>query len=93
MWHQITWSALADVLQTFMGVLLGSAVVPIALCVTWKKASKMGCIVGAVFGLVCGIIAWLVTTAKLNPGIDVVVCSIPASIYIYRLTTITDFWR
>jgi len=55
-----------------MGVLLGSAVVPIALCVTWKKASKMGCIVGAVFGLVCGIIAWLVTTAKLNPGIDVV---------------------
>ncbi|KIM24913.1 hypothetical protein M408DRAFT_228455 [Serendipita vermifera MAFF 305830] len=59
-------------LYTFMGVLLGSAVVPIALCVTWSKASKVGCIVGAVSGLVAGIIAWLVTTAKLNPTIDVV---------------------
>ncbi|CAG7850309.1 Probable urea active transporter 1 [Serendipita indica DSM 11827] len=59
-------------LYTFMGVLLGSAVVPIALCITWKKASKIGCMVGAVAGLVFGIIAWMVTTAKLNSEINVV---------------------
>ncbi|KAG6847031.1 hypothetical protein H0H93_010527, partial [Arthromyces matolae] len=53
-------------LYTFMGVVLGSAVVPIALCVTWSKASKWGCIVGSVGGFFSGIIAWLVTTACLN---------------------------
>ncbi|CAE6435363.1 unnamed protein product [Rhizoctonia solani] len=53
-------------LYTFMGTLLGSAVVPIALCITWQKASKIGCIVGAIAGLVSGIIAWLVTTSTLN---------------------------
>ncbi|KAG8830533.1 hypothetical protein FRC17_004740 [Serendipita sp. 399] len=59
-------------LYTFMGVLLGSAVVPIALCITWSKASKMGCIVGAVAGLIAGIIAWMVTTSQLNDKINVV---------------------
>ncbi|KAG8750494.1 hypothetical protein FRC12_012866 [Ceratobasidium sp. 428] len=53
-------------LYTFMGTLLGSAVVPIALCITWQKASKIGCMVGAITGLFAGIIAWLVTTSSLN---------------------------
>ncbi|KAJ3487957.1 hypothetical protein NLI96_g3182 [Meripilus lineatus] len=53
-------------LYEFMGVVLGSAVVPIALCVSWKKANKWGCIAGAVSGFCAGIIAWLVTTATLN---------------------------
>ncbi|KAF8505220.1 urea transporter [Gautieria morchelliformis] len=56
-------------LYTFMGVILGSAVVPIALCVTWKKANKWGCIIGAIAGFVLGIMAWLVATATLNGGI------------------------
>jgi hypothetical protein len=58
-------------LYTFMGVLLGSAVVPIALCITWRKANKLGCIAGAVTGLIAGIIAWLVTTSQLNSEINV----------------------
>lgn len=53
-------------LYTFMGVILGSAVCPIALCITWKKASKVGCISGSVIGFSAGIIAWLVTTSALN---------------------------
>ncbi|PCH38961.1 Na+/solute symporter [Wolfiporia cocos MD-104 SS10] len=53
-------------LYDFMGVVLGSAVVPIALCVTWKRANKWGCIGGAVTGFCCGVIAWLVTTSTLN---------------------------
>jgi hypothetical protein len=58
-------------LYTFMGVLLGSAVVPIALCITWSKANKWGCIGGAISGLVAGIIAWMVTTSQLNSKINV----------------------
>lgn len=53
-------------LYTFMGVILGSAVCPIALCITWKKANKVGCISGSLIGFSAGIIAWLVTTSTLN---------------------------
>jgi len=56
-------------LYTFMGTLLGSAVVPIAICITWKKANRMGCIAGAVIGLACGLISWLVATSTLNGGL------------------------
>ncbi|KAG7441409.1 urea transporter [Guyanagaster necrorhizus] len=56
-------------LYTFMGVILGSGVVPIALCITWKKANKWGCIGGAIAGFAAGIIAWLVTTTCLNDGV------------------------
>jgi len=55
-----------------MGVILGSAVCPIALAITWRKANKWGCIGGSIAGFVAGVVAWLVTTAKLNPVIDVV---------------------
>ncbi|KIP04085.1 hypothetical protein PHLGIDRAFT_31522 [Phlebiopsis gigantea 11061_1 CR5-6] len=56
-------------LYEFMGVVLGSAVVPIALCVCWKKANKWGCIAGAIVGFCAGVITWLVTTATLNGGV------------------------
>ncbi|KAF8965372.1 urea transporter [Flammula alnicola] len=62
-------------LYTFMGVILGSAVVPIALCITWSKANKWGCIIGSIAGFAAGIIAWLVTTATLNNGVINVVTS------------------
>lgn len=55
--------------QTFMGVILGSGVVPIALCVTWSKANKWGCIIASLIGFGAGIIAWLVTTSTLNGGV------------------------
>lgn len=47
-------------LQEIMGVLIGSAVIPIALCLMWKKTNKWGAIAGAVLGQWCGLIAWLV---------------------------------
>ncbi|KAJ7035211.1 urea transporter [Mycena alexandri] len=55
-------------LYTFMGVILGSGVAPIALCITWSKANKWGCIWGSVLGFAAGITAWLVTTSTLNGG-------------------------
>ena len=66
-----------------MGVILGSAVVPIALCVTWKKANKWGCIAGAISGLCCGVIAWLVTTSALNGGVLNVTVRILASLPLF----------
>src|SRR6266404_9262645 len=52
-----------------MGVILGSAVVPIALCITWSRANKWGCIGGAISGFFSGLIVWLVTTSALNGGV------------------------
>lgn len=55
--------------QTFMGVILGAAVVPIAICITWSKANKWGCVGGSIAGFAAGIIAWLVTTSTLNDSV------------------------
>ncbi|GJE98211.1 urea transporter [Phanerochaete sordida] len=55
-------------LYEFMGVVLGSAVVPIALCVCWGKANKWGCVIGSIAGFCAGVVAWLVTTSGLNGG-------------------------
>ena len=52
-----------------MGVILGGAVCPIAIGVTWRKANKTGCIVGALTGLVAGVGTWLGTTARLWDGV------------------------
>ena len=43
-----------------MGVLIGSAVVPIALCLMWKKTNKWGAMAGAVLGQWLGLVAWLI---------------------------------
>jgi len=56
-------------LYTFMGVILGSGVVPIALCVTWGSANRMGCVAGAVIGFVAGVAVWLGITSGLNEGV------------------------
>lgn len=44
-----------------MGVLIGSAVVPIALAVMWKKTNKVAATAGAIAGLGCGLVVWLAT--------------------------------
>jgi hypothetical protein len=51
-----------------MGVILGSAVIPIALAVTWSRANRLGCIAGSLIGLAAGLAAWLGTTSGLNDG-------------------------
>lgn len=73
-------------LYEFMGVVLGSAVVPIALCVTWKKANKWGCIVASVAGFIAGIVAWLITTSALNGRvINVTVSTLGIFVHCLRL--------
>ncbi|KAL4791074.1 Sodium:solute symporter family-domain-containing protein [Aspergillus venezuelensis] len=43
-----------------MGLLIGGAVFPAALTITWKGQTRVGAISGAIGGLVAGLIAWLV---------------------------------
>lgn len=45
-----------------MGVFIGSAVLPIAFMLLWKKANSTGAILGAIVGCVLGIITWLTVT-------------------------------
>ncbi|KAI4314577.1 hypothetical protein L6164_027469 [Bauhinia variegata] len=45
-----------------MGVLIGSAVLPIAFMLLWRKANAIGAILGTTIGCVLGIITWLSVT-------------------------------
>ncbi|KAG5411240.1 hypothetical protein IGI04_007559 [Brassica rapa subsp. trilocularis] len=50
-----------------MGVLIGSAVIPIAFMLLWRKANAIGAILGSISGCVLGIVTWL-STAKIKYG-------------------------
>ncbi|XP_076944569.1 urea-proton symporter DUR3-like [Bidens hawaiensis] len=46
-----------------MGVFIGSAVIPIAFMLLWRKANAFGAILGTIVGCVLGIITWLSVTS------------------------------
>ncbi|HEY7777123.1 MAG TPA: sodium:solute symporter family protein [Nitrososphaeraceae archaeon] len=48
-----------------MGVLIGSAVIPIALTITWKKTDKHAAVAGAIGGLFVALAAWIGTAISL----------------------------
>jgi urea-proton symporter len=50
-----------------MGVIIGSAVIPIALLLLWSKANAFGAILGTVTGCALGVTVWL-TVAKVQYG-------------------------
>ncbi len=50
-----------------MGVLVGSAVIPISLCVFWPKLSGEGMIAGATGGSIIAFVVWL-SVASTYPG-------------------------
>lgn len=54
-----------------MGILIGSAVVPIASTLLWKRTHKYSAILGAIGGLVAGVAIWLGTTAFMYGAISV----------------------
>ena len=41
-----------------MGVLIGSAVIPIALTITWRRTNKYAATAGAIIGLVVALVTW-----------------------------------
>jgi len=63
------WAVDLDLAWTyyFTGILISSAVIPIALSILWVRVSARGMIGGAVGGCVCGITSWLVY-ASTYPG-------------------------
>ncbi|HKU50332.1 MAG TPA: sodium:solute symporter family protein [Nitrososphaera sp.] len=48
-----------------MGVLIGSAVIPIALTITWKRTNKYAATAGAIVGLFAALGAWIGTAVAL----------------------------
>lgn len=56
-------------LYELMGTIIGCAVVPIALCITWRRANGTGAVVGAVLGFCAGVAGWLGITHALNDGV------------------------
>jgi Na+/proline symporter len=51
----------------FMGVIIGSAVIPLWNLMTWKKASGTGAVIAAWSGLLLAIIGWL-SAAQIQSG-------------------------
>lgn len=51
-------------LYLFMGVLIGSAVFPVAFSIGWSKCSSVAAITGAICGLVLGLSSWLIYGAS-----------------------------
>eukprot|EP01025_Chloroclados_australasicus_P032562 TRINITY_DN329_c0_g3_i3.p1 TRINITY_DN329_c0_g3~~TRINITY_DN329_c0_g3_i3.p1 ORF type:complete len:665 (-),score=74.41 TRINITY_DN329_c0_g3_i3:419-2413(-) len=55
----------------FMGIMIGSAVIPISYTLTWKDANPNGAILGAIIGMICAFIAWLSQCAREYDDINV----------------------
>lgn len=53
-------------LYLFMGVIIGSAVIPVAYAISWRKCSGLGAICGAVGGLILGLSSWLIFASQLE---------------------------
>merc|ERR1739845_265139 len=49
----------------FMGIMIGSAVLPIAFLLLWEKCSAVGACSGAILGNVCALIVWLSHAASI----------------------------
>jgi hypothetical protein len=55
----------------FMGIVIGSAVIPLWNMMTWKKASGTGAVIAAWAGLVCGVVSWLVACSIQSGDINI----------------------
>ncbi|BGP14775.1 hypothetical protein JCM10213_004287 [Rhodosporidiobolus nylandii] len=53
-------------LYQMMGIVCGSAVVPIASCIMWRKANKYACLAGALVGFAAAVTGWLASTYTLS---------------------------
>ncbi len=60
-WVLLQLGASLQYVYLAMGIFIGPAVVPIALTVSWKKASGGSVTLGALLGLIAGVLSWLAT--------------------------------
>ncbi|KAJ1628064.1 hypothetical protein T492DRAFT_595123 [Pavlovales sp. CCMP2436] len=52
----------------FMGIVIGSGVIPVALCLGWRKTNGTAATFSVVTGSILALITWLVTCSSLNNG-------------------------
>ena len=53
----------------FLGVIVGSCVIPIALAITWHRVTGAGVATGAIGGFVVAFVAWLVYASTFEGGL------------------------
>jgi len=53
-----------------MGILIGSAVIPIALSVSWDKLTGNAMIIGSVSGTILAVISWLSAASMYDGGLS-----------------------
>lgn len=49
----------------FMGIAIGSGVIPVALCLTWSKTNGMGATISIIIGSILAVITWTTTASGL----------------------------
>jgi len=55
-----------------MGILIGSAVIPIALTITWSRTTRSGAVAGALIGVILALITWTgVASAESGGVVDI----------------------
>jgi hypothetical protein len=55
-----------------MGILIGSAVIPIALTITWSKTTRAGAVAGALIGVCLSLATWTgVAASEANGVVDI----------------------
>ena len=55
-----------------MGILIGSAVIPIALTITWSKTTRAGAVAGALVGVMLSLLTWTsVAASEANGVVDI----------------------
>ena len=55
-----------------MGILIGSAVIPIALTITWSKTTRAGAVAGALVGVCLSLLTWTsVAASEANGVVDI----------------------
>ena len=54
-----------------MGIMIGSAVAPISLSILWKKTNRYSATLGAIIGLISGIVVWLGSSALMIGEISI----------------------
>ena len=59
-----------------MGILIGSAVIPIALTIAWSKTTRAGAVSGALIGVVLALITWTSIAAAESPTGSVDIASL-----------------
>ncbi|HEY9386130.1 MAG TPA: sodium/solute symporter [Nitrososphaeraceae archaeon] len=72
-----------------MGILIGSAVIPISLSLMWKKTNKIGAISGCIAGLACGVSVWLISASMLYGEVSISSTSQDIPLLAGNITSIT----